>query len=48
MIKQQEAVEEHAAVLKSMKSNKGHSVYDLSMNHSVLLVFIKFLGCPGL
>eukprot|EP01080_Neovahlkampfia_damariscottae_P005567 gene5567-9385_t len=31
---------------KSMITNKGISVHDLSMKHSVVLMFIKWYGCP--
>jgi peroxiredoxin len=31
--------------LKEMKTNKGNNLYDLSMQHGVLVVFLRHFGC---
>ncbi|MBK9213569.1 MAG: hypothetical protein IPO14_11630 [Saprospiraceae bacterium] len=31
--------------LKEMKTNKGNKLYELSMQHGVLVVFLRHFGC---
>jgi hypothetical protein len=38
--------EEIKQLLKEMQTNVGKSVFELSCDHKVVCIFIKWIGCP--